>query len=82
MADHVGLSENYLSNLFKNEVGDNLTNYVNQLRIEQAKKLVATTSMKTYEIAEAVGYHSASYFSTIFRKITGSPISTYKNKHL
>ncbi len=82
VADHVGLSENYLSNLFKNEVGDNLTNYVNQLRIEQAKKLIATTSMKTYEIAEAVGYHSASYFSTIFRKITGSPISTYKNKHL
>lgn len=82
VADYVGLSENYLSNLFKNEVGDNLTNYVNQLRIEQAKKLIATTSMKTYEIAEAVGYHSASYFSTIFRKITGSPISTYKNKHL
>lgn len=82
VADHVGLSENYLSNLFKNEVGDNMTNYVNQLRIEQAKKLIATTSMKTYEIAEAVGYHSASYFSTTFRKIAGCSISAYKNKHL
>lgn len=83
VAEHVGLSENYFSNVFKASMSENFTHYMNTVRIEQAKHLMNTTNMKVYEIAEAVGYHNATYFSTIFKKITHMAVSDYKkNPHL
>ncbi len=80
VAEKVGLSENYFSNFFKAEMNENLTHYINRIRIEQAKRLMDTTNMKVYEIAKAVGYHNTTYFSTIFKKITNMAISDYKKK--
>lgn len=80
LAVYVGLSENYFSNLFKQEMGENLTVYINKVRIENAKKLLEDSSMKVYEIAEAVGFRNATYLSTMFKKITGSSISEYKSQ--
>lgn len=80
LAAYVGLSENYFSNLFKQEMEENLTAYVNKVRIENAKKLLEDSSMKVYEVAEAVGFRNATYLSTMFKKITGSSISEYKSQ--
>lgn len=74
------MSENYFSNLFKQETGENLTTYINFIRIEHAKKLLKNSSMKVYEIADAVGFRNATYLSTMFKKITGLSISEYKNR--
>lgn len=82
VANHVGLSENYFSNLFKAEMSENLTHYINRLRIEQAKHLMDTTNMRMYEISEAVGYKNATYFSTMFKKITNTGVSDYRRKIL
>ena len=65
------LSPSYLSKLFKREVGENLSTYVQNVRIEEAKTLLLTTGLKTYEVAERVGIPDPVYFSRIFKKLTG-----------
>lgn len=67
----VYLSPGYLSKLFKREVGENLSTYVQNVRIDEAKALLRTTNLKTYEVAERVGIPDPVYFSRIFKKITG-----------
>lgn len=71
LAGMVYLSPSYLSRLFKRETGENLSSYVQNIRIEQAKTLLRTTPLKTYEIAERVGLPDPVYFSRIFKKVTG-----------
>lgn len=68
---HVGLSESYFSSLFKKEAGCSVIEYLNQTRINAAKRLLKTTHMKVYEVALAVGYANSNYFYQMFRKITG-----------
>jgi len=71
----------YLGQLFKSEVGDSFTNYLNKLRINQAKELIMEGKYKNNEIAEKVGYINTNYFSTIFKKATGlSPTEFKDNK--
>lgn len=72
LAGIVYLSPAYLSRLFKRETGETLSAYVQNIRIEQAKTLLRTTSLKTYEVAERVGIPDPVYFSRIFKKVTGS----------
>lgn len=80
VAGYVGLSVNYLSNLFKTETGENLTYFINKIRIAKAKQLLDTTTMKVYEVAEAVGYRNVTYFYTVFKKITKMAVSDYRNE--
>lgn len=78
LADQVHLSPSYLSKLFKKEIGQNLSSYIHHVRIERAKTLLRTTSLKTYEIAEAVGISDPVYFSRIFKKATGCKPKDYR----
>ena len=80
VAEYVGLSDNYFSNLFKQEMDENLVSFINKVRVENAKRLLDSQSMKVSEVAEAVGYRNATYLSTIFRKVTGMSISEYRNR--
>ena len=47
------------------------SDYLNEIRIRHAKELLNTTSLKLAEVAERVGFVNVSYFSTIYKKITG-----------
>ena len=71
LAEKVHLSPSYLSKLFKRETGENLSIYIQNVRIQQAKILLCTTDLKTYEVAERVGISDPVYFSRTFKKITG-----------
>ncbi len=71
LADMVYLSPSYLSKLFKRETGENLSIYIQNVRVQQAKILLRTTNLKTYEVAEQVGISDPVYFSRIFKKVTG-----------
>lgn len=71
LADKVHLSPSYISKLFKRETGENLSVYIQNVRIRQAKLLLSTTDLKTYEVAERVGIPDPVYFSRTFKKITG-----------
>lgn len=82
IAENVGLSENYLSNLFKAETQKNITRFINEVRVEKAKVLLQETNKKVYEIGEAVGFKNTTYFSTVFKKIAGKSIQEYRESGL
>ena len=78
VANYVHISPSYFSVLFKNVLGISFTDYLIAIRIEKSKELIQNTDLKTYEIASRVGYATASYYSTAFKKITGMSPSEYK----
>ncbi|MDO4940497.1 MAG: helix-turn-helix domain-containing protein [Erysipelotrichaceae bacterium] len=71
VAEVAFVTPNYLSKLFRNNMGMNLREYINQLRIDESKRLLLSTNMSISEIASYVGYYNISYFSTVFRKLVG-----------
>jgi len=81
-ARQVHLNPNYLSELFKEVTGRNFVDYLSEVRMEAAKQLLRETHLKTYEIAERVGYSSSKYFSAIFRKYCGMTPTEYRNRSI
>ncbi|MEH7304618.1 response regulator transcription factor [Neobacillus drentensis] len=81
VAEEVHVSSAYLSNLFKVEKGFNFGDFLIETRMKKAMELFQTTDMKTYEVAEKIGYSNPQYFSSCFKKFTGySPIEFKKLK--
>lgn len=69
----------YLGKSFKNYTGSNFNTYLDQVRINQAKKLLVNGDMKVYEIAQKVGYKQMDYFYSKFKKYVGmSPLEFRK----
>lgn len=73
------ISPNYLSQLFKkfNDMGFN--EYVTYLKIQEAKSMLAESTMKIYEVADMLGFESAFYFSKVFKKVEGISPTEYQN---
>jgi two-component system response regulator YesN len=70
-----GVSKNHLSFEFSRETGETFTEYVARVRVDEAKRLLATTQLLVYEIGVRVGYPSVEHFSRVFKKVTGiSPV--------
>lgn len=67
----VYLSPAYFSRIFKDEMKVNFNIYVNQLRVEAAKKLLLNDSVPLVDIASQAGFDGQSYFSKVFKKMTG-----------
>lgn len=83
IAEHTGISRIYLSQLFKKETGINISDFLIQYRLKKAKKLLLTSNLKVYTIAEMCGFGSVQYFSQIFKKMTGfSPYQFKDNKFI
>lgn len=79
LAQRVYVTPAHFSKVFKEEMGLTFVKWLNQYRVEEAKKLLKTTWLKTYEIAEKVGFQDYKYFSTIFKKYTGYSPRDYRN---
>ncbi|TVY11112.1 response regulator [Paenibacillus cremeus] len=77
-AGHVYLNRSYLSHLFGQETGSNFSDFLTELRIEKAKELFRSTTLKNYEIADEVGYRDFRHFGQIFKKHTGMTPSEYR----
>ncbi|NOU91704.1 response regulator [Paenibacillus sp. LMG 31456] len=80
IAKTVYVSPVYLSFLFKQVEAINLTEYLTEVRLEAAKKLLTSSSLRTYEIANQVGYQDEKYFSRIFKKKLGLSPTEYRNQ--
>lgn len=78
IAEAVSLSPVYFSHLFKKQTGKNVTDYIAEYRMEEAKKLLFDTEMSIYEIASAVGFQDQRYFSKRFKQMVGMKPSDYR----
>jgi len=78
VAATVNLSPSHFSVVFGRETGESFKDYLTRVRIERAKELLRTTSMKCSEIAYQSGYNDPHYFSYVFRKNTGLPPQQFR----
>jgi len=82
IADAVSVSENYFSQIFRQEIAVSPLDYLNRLRIQESKALLLKTQESVTRIATQVGYNDPAYFSRVFRKLTGtSPREFRKSAH-
>ena len=65
------LNPSYLSRLYKHETGQNLSAYIDKVKIRKAKELLANETHKIYEVAKAVGYDTPASFTRFFKNRTG-----------
>lgn len=79
VADYVNINAEYFCRLFKAETGVTFNSYLTNYRIQKAVELLTKTELKVYEVAEKVGYSNLSYFSRVFKKVTGVNPFFYKN---
>lgn len=72
------ISATTLSHAFRRRMGISPLQYVQHLRLEEAKRLLRATDMPIYKIAEQVGFGDALYFSRLVRRATGTSPTTYR----
>lgn len=77
IADSLYVNRNYLSQLFKRVTAESFVSYLNNYRIDKAKELLREKQYMVYEVSEMVGYQNPTYFSQVFKSITGVSPSDY-----
>ncbi|GHV05364.1 hypothetical protein FACS189485_12230 [Spirochaetia bacterium] len=75
-----GLSAPYFSTIFKEEMGENLSVYLNRLRVEKAAAMLTETQRALYEISGACGFEDQSWFSKIFKNYMGLSPGKYREQ--
>lgn len=78
VASYVYLSPSYFSKIFKEEMGRNFNSYLNHIRIEMSKRLLLDDSVVLVDVSNIVGYEDQSYFSKVFKKLTGVSPGKYR----
>lgn len=78
IAERMNMTPEYLGTKFHKELGMSFKAYIKDVRINKAKELLRSTSLKLYEIAEKVGYTDAKYFSKVFKETTGQLPADYR----
>ncbi|MCL2175375.1 MAG: helix-turn-helix domain-containing protein [Treponema sp.] len=73
-----GLSAPYFSTIFKEEMGENLSNYLNRLRVDKAAAMLTSTDVPISEVARICGFEDQSWFSKIFKNNTGLTPGKYR----
>lgn len=82
LAEVFHLNPQYISQLFKNEIGVGFLAYLTNIRIEKAKKLLLSTSLSVTEIAENTGYSDYRVFTKVFKKTEGITPSQFRRGFL
>ena len=82
VAEIVCLSPNYFSSMWKKEMQVGFVDYITEQRVEKAKELFATTDLRTHEVAELTGFGDDSYFSKIFRKVSGKNPGSFRKRNI
>jgi len=82
IAEQIGVSVSYLSNVFHKGVNESYIKFLTRIRMEQAAKLLRSSNEeKIYEVSEKVGYVSVKHFSHVFKQFFGMPPGEYQEKH-
>ena len=80
IAETFHYSPSYLSRLYKEHTGENLSNDISNIRIGAAQKLLLSTTLSVNEVGQRCGFYSNKYFLQIFKKATGMTPSQYRQK--
>ena len=81
IADHLSLNVSYICRQFKKNTGKTITTYINEVKIDEAKRLIITTDQSIMDIATQLGYSSSNYFHRVFKDIEGITPKKYKEIH-
>ena len=82
LAEQFHLNPQYISQLFKNEIGVGFLTYLTSIRMEKAKKLLISTPLSVAEIAEQSGFGDYRVFTKVFKKSEGITPSQYRRDFL
>lgn len=80
MAQRIGVSPNYLSRVFNEEVGESIPSYLTKVRLDRVKVLLETTEEPVAAVGVSVGFNNAQYFNHIFKQRIGETPAQYRAK--
>ena len=80
LAERFYINKFYLTRVFKEQFGQTVTNYLVQLRITQAKRLLRFSDKNVEAIAQECGLNDANYFSRLFKKVEGTTPGEYRRQ--
>jgi AraC-like DNA-binding protein len=78
IAGHVGISADYLTDCFRQELGLTPVTYLNRYRLLQARELLENTDLKITQIALAVGFSESAHFTRTFQREVGVSPRAYR----
>ncbi|WP_313560185.1 AraC family transcriptional regulator [Ruminiclostridium cellobioparum] len=81
LADYVNLNPNYLSSLFKKEVGLSISSYIRTRKIEAAQNMLRYSEFACIDISNYLSFNSHSHFISVFKKQTGITPKQYRDKY-
>jgi two-component system, response regulator YesN len=82
LGKHVFLHPVYLSKLYKQETGENISNYISRMRLEKASKLLLDSNLHVIDISKLVGYNKPQYFIKLFKSQYGITPNQYRRKQI
>lgn len=77
IARHVHFSKTYLSRIFKEETSENISSYINKVRVDRAK-LLSDQELSLVDVAALTGFEDQGYFTKVFKAATGQTPKKYK----
>jgi two-component system, response regulator YesN len=80
LSDKFNISPKYVSKLFKDQTGHKFVDFLIDIRMQQAQRLLGERSNSVQEIADQVGYLNAISFSRVFRRVVGYSPSEYRDE--
>lgn len=81
IAERCHLSVSYVTHTFSKDMGISLKTYIQQQKINEAKRLLTTSKRSIAEVASLLGFSSQAHFQTVFRKVIGTTPHAYRNEH-
>ena len=82
LSDRFALNAQYISQLFKNQIGVNFLSYLTSIRMQKAKSLLLSSAKTIVEVSESVGYNDYRVFTKVFKKHVGVSPSQYRKEFL
>jgi AraC-like DNA-binding protein len=80
IAEHLCISYSYVRKVFKEKTGKSIVDYINEIRIEEAKKMLSDDGMNVKSIAISLGYNNDQSFTRIFKKMEGMTPGEFRSR--